>query len=84
MSAVVPDHSAARREVRLAVEAAARAEAQAARAHRQAMVLSLRAAMAHEHAASMAAQVGMVTQVALHEDLAARAREAAMGGPAGH
>jgi hypothetical protein len=84
MTSALPDHRGARREVRLAVEAAARAEAQALRAHRQAMVLSLRAAMAHEHAALVAGQVGMVTQVALHDDLAARAREAAMGSTAAH
>jgi hypothetical protein len=68
-----------RSDVRLAVEAAARAEAQALRAHRQAMVLSLRAAVAHERAALVAGRVGLATQASLHEGLADRARGAARG-----
>lgn len=67
---------ASRTEVRRAVEAASRAEAQAARAHRQAMVLSLRAAVAHEEAALLAGQFGLATQADLHEGLAGRARDA--------
>lgn len=63
-------------EVRRAVEAAARAEAQAVRAHRRAMVLSLRAAVAHEEAALLAARLGLEAQADLHADLAGRARHA--------
>jgi hypothetical protein len=66
-----------RSEVRRAVEAAARAEAQAQHAHRQAMAFSLRAAVAHEHAALMAHESGMANQASLHTDLADRARDAA-------
>jgi hypothetical protein len=69
-----PPDPGRRQELRLAVEAAARAEAQALRAHRQAMLLSLRAAMAHEHAASVAGEVGMAVQAYLHQNLADRAR----------
>ncbi len=63
-------------EVRRAVEAAVRAEAQAVRAHRRAMVLSLRAAVAHEEAARLAGRLGLEAQAELHAGLAGRAREA--------
>ncbi|HEU5036147.1 MAG TPA: hypothetical protein VFT70_04025 [Nocardioides sp.] len=69
-----PPDAVRRQELRRAIEAAARAEAQALRARRQAMLLSLRAAMAHEHAASVADRVGMVAQAQLHQELADRAR----------
>jgi hypothetical protein len=62
-----------------AAEAASRAEAQAQRAHRHAMLLSLRAALVHDQVAAEAARVGMPAQAQLHEELAARARSAARG-----
>jgi hypothetical protein len=74
-----PPTTPGRSDVRQAVEAAARAEAQALRAHRQAMVLSLRAAVAHERAALVASRIGHATQASLHEVLADRARGAARG-----
>jgi hypothetical protein len=66
-----------RDDVVRAAEAASHAEAEAQRAHHHAMVLSLRAALAHERVAVAAACVGMPAQVQLHEGLAVRARTAA-------
>ena len=72
-----PDVS--RHDLLRVAEAASRAEAQALHAHRHAMLLSLRAALVHDQVAAEAARVGLAAQAQLHEELAARARDAARG-----